>query len=180
MTLISERAALDLEELALLGNTGSTDPFLTLKDGFLLQTTSNVVDAAGASIHKGIFKAGVKAMPDQYLRNRAAMRHMISIDNETEYRDTFANRETALGDASLQGFNALYAYGTPVEPIALMPSTSGLLTNPQNLIFGIQRQIHVEVDKDIRARSYIIVLTARVDFKIEQETAVVKYQNIVG
>jgi len=59
-----------------------------------------------------------------------------------------------------------------------MPAANGLLTDPKNLIFGIQRQIHIETDKDIRSREYIIVLTARVDFQIEEEEAVVKYTNI--
>ncbi len=48
MTLIAERAALDLEELALLGDTGSGDPYLALLDGWLIQSTSNVVDLASA------------------------------------------------------------------------------------------------------------------------------------
>lgn len=178
MALISERAALDLEELALLGDTASADTYLALADGYLKQAVTNVVDAGGAPISKAVFKAGIKTMPDQYLRNRAALRHYVSIDNETEFRDSLANRETALGDANLQGNNRLFAFGSPVEPVALMPATGGLLTNPQNLLFGIQRDMHLEVDKDIRSRSYIIVLTARVDFAIEQEDAVVKYTNI--
>jgi len=179
MDMIAERAALDLEELALLGNTANVaDPYLALKDGYLTQSVSNVVDALAAPINKGIFKAGVIAMPDQYLRNRSSLRNYISIDNETEYRDTLANRQTALGDANLQGQNRLFAFGTGIEPVALMPAASGLLCDPQNLIFGIQRDISIEVEKDIRAREYIIVLTARVDFKIEEELAVVKYSNI--
>jgi len=178
MEMIAERAALDLEELAILGDATSLDPFLALSDGYLVKAVSNVVDAGAATMNKGIFKAGVKTMPDQYLRNRSALRNYISIDNETEYRDTLAMRETALGDANLQGNNRLYAFGTGIEPVALMPANSGLLCDPQNLIFGIQRDISIEVEKDIRSRSYIIVLTARVDFAIEEPTAVVKYTNI--
>lgn len=178
MTLIAERAALDLEELALLGDTASGDPYLALVDGYLKKATSNVVDVAGVKISKDVFKAGLQAMPDQYLRNRAAMKHWVSVDNEVEYRDSVANRETALGDAQIQGTSPIFGFGVPVEAASLMPAAKGLFTFPQNLLFGIQRQIHVEVDKDIRARVYIIVLTARVDFEIEEELAVVKYNNI--
>ena len=180
MTLIAERAALDLEELALLGDTtlGVADPYLDLVDGWLVQATSNVVDAGAAPISKTVFKNGIKAMPDQYLRNRAALRQYVSVDNETEYRDTLANRETSLGDANTTGANPVFAFGTRVEAASLMPAANGLMTDPMNLIFGIQRDIHIETDKDIRARNYIIVLTARVDFKIEEELAVVKYTNI--
>jgi hypothetical protein len=52
------------------------------------------------------------------------------------------------------------------------------MTHPLNLIFGVQRQIHIESDKDIQAREYIIVLTARVDLQVEEELAGVKYINL--
>jgi hypothetical protein len=175
--LIAERAALDLEELCLLGDTGSADPYLALFDGYLKLANSNVVNA-GATISKNVFKAGLKAMPSKYLRNRTALSHFVSVNNESEYRDTFANRATALGDASVQGNNALFVFGSLVTGVALMPAASGLYTNPLNLIFGIQRRINIEYDKDIRARTFIVVLTARVDAAIEQVDATVKYTGI--
>ncbi|MGW8177532.1 MAG: hypothetical protein ACWGQW_01885 [bacterium] len=174
MTLIAERAALDLEELALLGDTNSGDTYLALVDGWLVQATSNVVDMAGAPITKSTFKNVLKAMPDQYLRNRAAMRNWVSVDNEIEYRDSLANRETALGDNQIQGTSPVFGYGVPVESASLMPEANALTTHPMNMIFGIQRDVHVETDKDITSRVYIIVLTARVDFLFEEELAVVK------
>jgi|Cruoilmetagenom7_1024161.scaffolds.fasta_scaffold04281_2 hypothetical protein len=178
MTLIAERAALDLEELALLGDTGSGDSYLALLDGWLIQSTTNVVDLAGASISKDTWKQGLQAMPDQYLRNRAAMRHFVSVDNEIAYRDSLANRETALGDAQIQGTSPVFGFGVPVDAASLMPAVNGLSTNPLNMIFGIQRDIHIETDKDITSRVYIIVLTMRMDFKYEEEEAVVKYINM--
>jgi len=178
MTLIAERAALDLEELALLGDTGSGDAYLALVDGYLTQATTNTVDNLGAGIGKSVFKAGLQAMPDQYLRNLNALRHWVSVDNEIEYRDSLSNRETGLGDSVIQGTSPVFGFGVPVEAASLMPSAQGLLTNALNLIFGIQRQIHIETDKDITERVYIIVLTARVDFKLEEEDAVVKYINL--
>jgi hypothetical protein len=36
----------------------------------------------------------------------------------------------------------------------------------------------MEFDKDITARVYIIVLTTRLDFQIEEPEALVEYQNI--
>lgn len=177
MQLIAERAALDLEELALLGDTGSGDAYLALLDGYLAQATTTV-DAGAAALSKDVFKNVVKTMPDQYLRNRAALKHYVSVDNETEYRSTLAERETNLGDSLISGTAPVYAYGSPVEAVSLMPSANGLFTNPQNLIFGMQRNISVEVDKDISRRVFIIVLTARVDFKVEEPDAIVKITNL--
>ena len=42
-------------------------------------------------------------MPPQYQRNKAALNHFVSVNNETEYRDTLADRGTALGDQMTQG-----------------------------------------------------------------------------
>jgi hypothetical protein len=78
----------------------------------------------------------------------------------------------------VQGTGPIYAYGSPIEAVALMPEAKGLYTDPLNLIFGIQRQVSMEFDKDITARVYIIVLTTRLDFQIEEPEALVEYQNI--
>lgn len=176
--LMAERAALDLEELAILGDTGSGDTYLALNDGFLVQITTNVVDAANATFSKEITKAGLKAMPTKYLRDRVKMRHFVSVNNETEMRDTYGNRMTAMGDAQVQGNLPLYSFGSQVNGVALMPASKGIFTDPMNLIMGIQRDVTMEYDKDITTRQFIIVLTARVDFKIEEETACVRYASI--
>lgn len=178
VTLIAERAALDLEELGILGDSASADPYLALQDGWLKLSTANVVTASGVSISKNLMKNGVKAMPDKYLRNRAALTHFVSVDNETEYRDTYANRQTSLGDSMLQGTSPVYAYGSEVVGVPLMPGASGLFTAPMNLIYGFQRRVTIEYDKDIESRVFKIVLTARIALAIEEINAVVKYTNI--
>lgn len=180
INLMADRSALDLEELALLGDTNSGDTYLAQTDGYLALVSSNTVNVNSQTISRSVFKNGMKGMPDQYLRNRLALRHFISQDNETEYRETVAQRETAAGDSAVTQNVPVYAYGVPVEPVSLMPGTGGLFTHPNNLIFGIQRKISIETDKDISARVFIIVLTVRVAFQIEEETAVVKYTGISG
>lgn len=185
--LIAERSALDIEELALLGDTdyvnaGDQDDedYLSQLDGWLklAGAEGHVVDAEGRTISKSIFKAGVKALPTQYRRNRASLHHIMSHNNEVEYRDTVADRGTALGDATLQGTSPVYAYGSIIHGAALMPEEKGLYLNPMNLIFGIQRQVSMEFDKDITARVYIIVVTLRMDVQIEETDATVAYENI--
>ena len=185
--LIAERAALDMEELGLLASLTYTNPadpddqaYLSQFAGWLnvAETAGNVYDAAGGSISKAIFKQGLKTMPSQYQRNKAALNHFVSVNNETEYRDTLADRGTPLGDQMTQGTSPTFAYGSPVVPVALMPENAGLYTDPLNLIFGIQRQVSMEFDKDITARVYIIVLTARIAFQIEESQAIVAYENI--
>lgn len=176
--LVGQRAALDMEELALLGDTSSADAYLALTDGFLKLATPHTVNAGGATLTKDVFKQAVKAMPDKYLRVRSDLEFFASVDNETEYRDVVANRVTGLGDSALTSANALAVFGSSLNGVALMPNTKMIYTNPKNLIFGIQRKVNIEYDKDISARKFIIVLTARVDFKIEEADATVQVINL--
>jgi len=180
MDLIAERAALDLEELLLLGDTSvsGSDAYLGLFDGWLKLADQNVVDNSGAGVSNSMFAQGVKALPQQYLRNRQAMRQFISYDREIDYREVLGGRETALGDAQFSGTAPVHGAGIRVEAASLMPSNNGILTYPQNLITGIQRDMTIETDKDIRARNYVIVLTMRVACAIEEAEAVAKYNNI--
>jgi hypothetical protein len=187
--LIAERAATDLEELAINGDTAyvngldqDDEDYLSQVDGWLKngEDNGNVADVENATISKAVFKMGLKALPVQYQRNLAAMRHYVSVNNETEYRDTLADRGTALGDQMTTGRSPAFAYGSPVDSVHWMPESKGIFTNPLNLIFGIQRQVSMEFDKDITSRVYIIVLTARVDFKIEEAAALTVYENIAS
>lgn len=180
LTLIAERAALDLEELAIKGSTASTDDYLALTDGYLTTVNAggNIVDLAGATITKDMFKKGLLTLPDQYKRQLGSMWHMIAKNNEVEYRDTLADRATALGDQTIQGRNAVFGFGVPILGVDLMPIDQGLLSNPLNFLFGIQRNIMMEFDKDISARVWKVVLTARVDFQVEEDEAAVNYTNI--
>lgn len=182
IALIGERSALDLEELCMLGDTTSTDNYLALQDGWLklARTGGNQVNHASATISKTLFKNGKKAMPDQYLRNVASLKHYVSMDQHTEFQDTYANRATVLGDEATQRQMQMWSYGSMVEPVQQMPETVGLYTNPMNLLFGVQRNLSMEFDKDITARVYIIVLTARVAVQIEEDDATVYYYSIAA
>ena len=108
--------------------------------------------------------------------------HFVSVANTIKYRQNVANRATGYGDAALQQSVPIFAQGVAVEAAPMLAAVgagnSGILTFPQNLLFGIQRDIRVETDKDIRSREYIIVLTCRVAVQIDDVQATVKYTNI--
>ncbi len=176
--LMAERAAEDLEEWLLQADTASADPYLALTDGVLKQATSNVVDNLGAGVSPDLFEAGLLTMPQRFVRNTTAMRQFTTVADTIRYRANVARRSTGYGDSALQGDGTLTAYGVPIESAPLMPVGFGLFTFPQNIIWGIQRDIRIETDRDIRSRQTIIVLSARVDVRIDEEEAVVKYINI--
>ncbi len=178
--LMAERAALDLEELALNGDTASADTYLALNDGYLVEveTNGNIADIGGAKIAKETFKVGMQVLPDQYHRNTGSMRHYVSVDQDVEYRDSLAGRATGVGDSFVQGQQNPTPFGVPISRVQTMPEDKGLFTNPLNLLMGVQRQVLMEFDKDIRTREYIIVLTARLDFQVEEAEAAVVYNDI--
>lgn len=178
LDLIADRAALDLEELAILGDTSSGDAYLALMDGYmeLAKDNGNIYDHAGAAISKTAFKNAKKALPTKYLRDIKAMKHYVSHNQETDYRDTLADRPN--GDKYIEGMQDVVAYGSPVIPVALMPNANGLFTNPLNLIWGIWRKISLEFDKSITEGVYIIVLTARIATQIEEAEAIVRTNNL--
>ena len=192
MDLIAIRAAVDLEELILLGDTTSSDPYLAMFDGYLKicesgkrsgdtggPTTGQTVDNDGARVSRDLFKRGVMMIPDQYDRQVDMMRYYVSRKNEIEYRDTLAARETMMGDMNNGASMApVYGCGVQLEKVSLMPHSKALLTMPNNLILGIYRGMTIETDKDISAREYKIVLTMRLDVQVEETEASVVLTNI--
>lgn len=185
--LIAERAAVDLEELGLKadvdytnGGDADDEDYLSMFDGYLAKAEDDgaIVNHASNTISNSMFKTGMQALPVPYHRNKVTMRHYISVDQEIEYRDVLGARQTGLGDSAFTADRPLMAYGVPIETVHLMPETKGLLTNPKNLIYGIRRKVNLEFDKDIHTRTYEIVLTAKVDVEVEEERALVLYNNI--
>jgi len=178
LRLIAERAAQDLEEWMITADLLSGDAYLALNDGLLVSATSNVVDNLNAGLTPDTFRDAQLAMPQRYLRNLANMRNFVTVQDAIRYRSNIAARATGYGDSALQGSGTLNAYGAPVEQTPFMAANTALFTFPQNIAFGIHRDIMVETERNIRSRELVIVLSTRVDVKYEDEEAVVKITNI--
>ncbi len=178
MRMISQRVALDMEELVLLGDTASSDADLALQDGILELITSNTVDAGGAAINAGIFTSAFKAMPTPYRRDLQSMRFYAHHDVVADYKLALASRQTGLGDNMvLTNVNPL-VMGVQLKGAALMPTNKMVFVDPKNLLVGVQRQVRIETDKDIQAREYIVVVTLRMAVQLEEEEATVKVTNL--
>ena len=173
MAMIAERVALDLGELMVLGDTDSGDPYLAMFDGALQMATSHTASIAGdnSAVGKNIFKQAILEMPTKFLRNRNAMKFYCSPDNETEYRDITADRQTGYGDNTLQGHKPIMVFGIDVKPDIHVPDNKMILVDPKNLIFGVQRQITMETERMISERVIKIVVTLRIALAVETEDA---------
>lgn len=186
MQLMAEAISRDIDEVIIRGDTASPDPFLAKLNGILKQTTSNVVDAQGQTLNKGVLRDMLKSMPSAFLRNKREMRFFTSVDAVIDYRDSLADRATVVGDKALQEDTDVTYSGVPVMEVPLFPETLGVggdltnavLTDPKNVNIGIWRNIRVETDKLVSEGVLIIVATLRFDVRFAEETAVVKAVNI--
>lgn len=180
MKMIVERSSVDLEELLVMGNTSSgADDYLKMFNGAIAMDASpTTVIGPDSAISKNIFKQAILQMPTKYITNRPAMRMYISHNNETNYRDMVADRQTGHGDDTLQGNNPLWVFGCPIVPVINMPEQNLVFVNPQNLIMGIQRDIMIEMDRHITERVIVIVLTMRIAIQVERADALVVIEGI--
>lgn len=186
MQLMAERIAVDMDEVIVQGDTASADTFLASFNGLLKQVATNVFDNADAHLTRTTLKNMLKLMPTAFLRNKKALRFLTSVDGETDYRDSLADRATPLGDQNVQEDAPAYYSGVPLNSVPLFPENIGtsshctnvVLFDPKNLNVGIWRDIRVETDKLVSEGVLIIVATLRFDAKLSEETATVKSTNV--
>jgi HK97 family phage major capsid protein len=177
---LAERIRIDIEDVMLNGDTASLDSFLAERDGVLKLTTSNIVNNGGAALDAVTFNEMVQALPDKFKRVLDRYKFYVSHNKALQYMMQVAQRQTGLGDAVLVGGNGVNfaPFGIPMVGVASMPGTQALMINPSNILFGVQRNMRLEFDRDTRERVLIMVFTMRFDFKLEQEDMNVKAINI--
>ncbi len=180
--MLAERAATDLEELYIRGDTASSDTYLALFSGMLKLATTNTVAGGTVTIARSMLKSAVKAIPVAALRLKKNMRFMTSVDCEIDYRDLLADRGTVVGDRAVTEDAPVMYSGIPIVGIPMFPDNLGggtnetnvILTDPKNVHAGIQREMRLEWEKDISAREYKFVITMRTGLVYEHEPFVVK------
>lgn len=177
---LAGRIRIDIEDILLNGDTGSLDTYLAERDGILVQTVSNIVNNGGAALDAVTFNEMIQTLPDKFKRVMNRYKFYVSHNKALQYMMQVAQRQTGLGDSVLVGGNGVNfaPFGVPMKGAASMPSGNALFLDPSNILFGVQRNMRMEFDRDTRERVLIIVFTMRFDFKLEQEDMVVKAINI--
>lgn len=185
---LAERISLDLEDLAFNGDTTSADSLLSVLDGFIKQATTNVVPAGSAAISRDLLKNMLKTMPSEFRKDKRALCYYTADESVIDYHELYAARETAKGDAHTDGMDTAGFEGIPVKGVPVFPTNLGagtdetvaLLLDPASMLFGVWRNMRVDTDKDVSAGVWILVVTARVDFKYAHEPAVVQAEAITA
>jgi len=185
---LAERIGLDLEDLAFNGDTTSADSLLKTLNGFIVSATTNIVAGGGATLQRSVLKDTLKTMPSEFRRDKRSLRYLTADEANIDYQDHLGDRATPLGDDQVgamesRPYHSIQVVGVPVFPTNLGAGTNEtvvLMTDPGNMLFGVWRQIRFDTDRDVSAGVYIIVVTARVDFKFAHEPAVVKTTGVVA
>lgn len=180
LDLASTRLATDLETVLISSDSsnGALSAVLQLQNGVLKRVTTNVVDAAGATISLDQFANLQLAVPTKYMGNLSAMKYYVHHYKEIAWRQALAARGTALGDVNVTGNSPVPAMGVPLQRVAQMPASQILFTDPKNIIMGIQRNMRLETERYARSRMTAFIFTLKVGFQLEQEDATAKLINL--
>ena len=187
-TIMGIQAANDLEDLGLNGDETSTDALLRANDGYLIQAVGaggNIVPALGAFTTNS-FETVLRAMPTKYRRNLRQLRFIVHPDTWMDYVQSIAARQGNMADQYLSGLVGDPTYGgIPIMASPFMPDPSVvsatdvniLLTHPDNLIFGVEREMKMRKTMDGQNAIYnderYYALHLRCDFKIQNVEATV-------
>ena len=182
-TIMGIQAANDLEDLALNGDEASTDALLRANDGFLAQAAGaggNVTPGLGA-FTTNTFETVLRSLPTKYRRNLRQLRYIVHPDTWMDYVQSIAARQGNMADQYLSGLVGDPTYGgIPIMASPFMPAVVGgtgqiMLTHPDNLIFGVEREMKMRKTMDGQNAIYnderYYALHIRCDFVIQNVEA---------
>ena len=198
-----QQFAVDVQNLLINGDTDAGSAFFSILDGYLEiargadsesdrigspATDAGEVDSmpeldqAGAGIDTQLFNDAIQTLEERY-RDPTSMVFMMSETQHQEYLNTLEDREDGLGPQILQGDDSVSPFGYDIQPVPDFPDDTILLTDPDNLVYGIHRDVEVDVidesdevlERDLFAR---YALRARWDAQIEDLQAGVLVENV--
>ena len=180
-TIMGVQAANDLEDLALNGNETSADSLLRANDGYLLQAAAGNVAAGIGNFTTNSFETILRALPTKYRRNLRQLRFIVHPDTWMDYVQSIAARQGNMADQYLSGLVGDPTYGgIPIMASPFMPEVVGgagqiMLTHPDNLIFGVERDMKMRKTMDGQNAIYnderYYALHIRCDFVIQNVEA---------
>jgi len=195
MEMIAEQVGLDIEELAIRGdtNTGGGDLFLDALDGWFKLAGHTVNHSNAVYSFLTALKNIHAHLPKKYLKNKGAWRFYMDEDLVSIHQDEVMAGKYNTGDTmwietdkdKSMGYKGIKLVGVPQMQLAqgttgspAVATSSILFANPKNLCLGIQRKVTVETWRNRRSRVLEITVTYRIDYKIEETDAVIKLTNV--
>lgn len=162
----------DLLDLAINGDvdySGVDEDFIRLDDGWIKKAKSptyatHKVDTGGSTDLKNeVFPEMVDRLPEKWKANKDNLRIVLSANDASRYARQVVVRETALGDDLLVSGRIPPFEGIRLRPVPYWPDGVFMLTFPQNLAMGVQRDFTVDREWKPRRRVVEYTLTNRID-----------------
>ena len=173
-TIMGVQAANDLEDLALNGSQASADALLRANNGYLVQAAgaSGNISAALGAFTTNTFETILRSLPTKYRRNVRQLKFLVHPDVWMDYVQSIAARQGNMADQYLAGLVGDPTYGgVPIMASPFMPVDQVLLSNPDNMIFGVERDMKLRKTMDGQNAIYnderYYALHIRCDFKIQ-------------
>lgn len=178
--LFGNVAGFDLENIFLNGDKDSVDPSVNAIDGWV-KKAGNVIDALAYDETKveDMFEKMINAYPAKY-DEREKLVLFVSRKQENDYRNVLRARGTSLGDTAQTEAVKLAYKGIKLVVVANMKADQALLVNPENLVYGLYRDIRIEAERNAKARATEFTLSMRADCHFENEDAAVVAKGYVG
>jgi hypothetical protein len=162
-----------------------------MQSGHVLDAVPTSPDTNGRYLHVCKLAEMENAMPDKYMMNPSQLRFFMPRKMITDYKSIVAARPTPLGDSQFTGKVPMSWGDIGIQQVTLLPTdmahcsggsfggasdgTFMFLTDPQNLILGIQRQITYERWRDGSRAQTWHVWSIRADAQICVPDATVLY-----
>jgi hypothetical protein len=178
LTELNKAIRRDIQKIILRSDTASVDDDYNKFDGALKLMSANVSDAASAGISPTVLKSGFLALPEEYRDDRSALGFFTSSAQEVEYASVLSDRQTGLGDSALATNQKRSAAGIFVHGVTGMPEDVIMLTDPRNIAWGLQRNIRVETDRNIKSREIYVVATLVMGVTVVNPKAAAKIINV--
>ena len=148
---LAQQFSNDIADLMLNGDTEATGAdanFLTIGDGIIKQakvsTDTLKFDLKNKNDYKNVvFPGMLKLMPNKFKNNKRDLRFYCAPGVAEAYILSIADRITVLGDDTLKTGKLIDFLGIKIFPVTHMPENVIILTNKNNLVMGIQRQMKI-------------------------------------
>lgn len=205
--LMATQAGTDLEDVAINGDTTSSDPALKIMDGWRKRALAGAarVNHGGAGFDRSVANKAIRAMPREFMQRRNELKFFIGSNLIQDYlynltRDvnasTYANTSGRVVPEGPAGFNMGTIFGVPFQEVPLFEENrtydadgagpgaaegehgEAWLTFPKNLLWGVKREIKVVREYKAKKDTIEYTMFCRVGTAIENVDAFVVVENI--
>jgi len=191
MGQMEQQFAVDAEDLGANGDE-SVSGFEAINDGWFkiaadrgspVYYHDDAGDGTGANqpVNTEMFDGAIRTLDSKYLRTEPVF--MVNTKHVQQYFGQLESRNDGIGVAVLQGDTDVNPFGYDIVASPVFPENEALFTAPENLIWGLHRDVELDVLEDsdeIHAQDLFAkyALRARHDYQVEDEDGVVRIEGI--